>query len=70
MPITREQFQEGIREMLDDIANPNGEFADIRNEFKTLYNDVHEHDAELATHLSEIMHAMDRMMEYVETRAS
>lgn len=68
--LTKEEFQQGIKAMIDDIKDPNGEFADIRKDFDDLYQDLSPHDAELATHMAEIMHAMDRMIVYVQNRTS
>lgn len=68
--MTKEQFQAGIRELLKDIKEPDGELAGIRNDFHEIYTALAPHDAELATHMAEIMHAMDRMFTYVQSRAS
>jgi hypothetical protein len=68
MAITKEQFLIGVKEMVADAKDPNGELADLRTEFKSLYDDMAPHDAEMATRLHEVIDAMERFATYVVAR--
>ena len=64
--MTKEQFQQSMRELYLDAKE--GQLAESKAEFLELYEEVKDHDAELATHLNQINLAMLQLEEYVISR--
>lgn len=67
-PMTKEQFQSGIKQIVADARDPNGEFAGIRQDFLDLHADIEEHDPELAAQLAKVNFALDNFVEFATAR--
>lgn len=69
MAITKQEFMDGIKEMILDIDDPHGEFSVLAKEFADIESDIMEHDPVLASKFGNVVAAVQEMGRYVKSRA-
>lgn len=67
--MTKVEFRDGIKEMLEDMADPDGDFADMTNNFKQLSTELSEHDPVLADKFMDVSRSINDLGDYVRARA-
>jgi hypothetical protein len=67
--MTKEEFLEGIKDMVADFDNPNGEIHGIKAEFEELAVEVGEHDPLLVGKFRAVVTAIEDIGSYVKSRA-
>ena len=68
--MTREEFRNGIQDALVDLAKgDSSELAEIINEFRDVARKLREHDAELASMVTDIAATVDKIGKHIVARA-
>lgn len=66
--ITKEEFLEGIKDMVDDYADPSGHINEIIEELRTMTVDVKPYDAKLSSMFTDLADRFEDMGRYVRNR--
>ena len=69
IPMTKEEFLEGIRDGAQDIADPNGEFSQMVGEFQEGADQVRQFDGVMADKMLAIVTAFRDLGAYISERA-
>jgi len=67
--MTKEEFKKAVKDMYDDILNPQGELAGIFNEMEELATEIREHDPIMASKFLEIKGSFESLKQYVVLKA-
>lgn len=65
--MTREEFLEGLAEMVKDIENPKGDFANMIGEGQEMIDAAAEFDPELGKKIENIVFAFSDLASYAKT---
>lgn len=66
--MTKDEFRNGLKEMLSDVVDPNGDFAEMNDGFVALANELSEHDPVLADKFMGVSRSVSDIVDYVRTR--
>ncbi len=66
--MTRDEFREQVREAIDDIADPDGEYSHVLAEMRSDAAKVREYDAALSAKIEAIAVAVEELGAYLKDR--
>jgi len=65
-PMTQEEFLDGIREAIQDMADPNGDYQLMASEYSAVVDEVKRFDPVMATKLAAIVTSIQDFGSYVQ----
>lgn len=68
-PMTKEEFLEGIRDAVQDMADPQGDYQLMAREFAEVEHEVRRFDPVMAQKLTAIVASIQDFGAYVQSRA-
>lgn len=66
--MTKEDFRMGILEAIEDMKNPNNDFAKAEIEGAAIVAEIHEHDPVLAQKFQCLVDSMVNISTYIKSR--